>query len=114
MIPQTQPIRQAETVALTTHHSDSWQQALANVIRQPQQLFELLQLDLQHLPAAVAACQDFPLRVPLAFAERMVKGDWNDPLLRQVLPLGRELDLQPGFSQDPLQEANSNPPRLDP
>ena len=109
MIPQTKPLRQAETIDIPNISNESWQQALANIIRDPKQLFEELQLDPQQLPAAVAASKDFPLRVPRAFAQRMTKGDWNDPLLRQVLPLGQELDYQPGYTNDPLEEASTNP-----
>ena len=109
MIPQTEAIRQPNSLDAT----DSWQQALAGVIRDPKELFSLLQLDLrgddQQLATSLAACKDFPLRVPHSFVQRMAKGDWNDPLLRQVLPLGQELDYQPGFSNDPLQEVASNP-----
>ena len=99
MILQTQALCQ----------SQSWQQALADVIRDPQELFDYLKLDKSQLPAAIRAAKDFPLRIPRAFAERMIKGNWNDPLLQQVLPTGLELDPQPGFSSDPLEEANSNP-----
>ena len=104
MIPQTEAVRQAPPA-----DSESWQYSLAHVIRDPEILFERLQLNREQLPAALAACQDFPLRVPQPFIERMKKGDWNDPLLKQVLPLGQELELQPGFSRDPLEEASSNP-----
>ena len=44
----------------------------------------------------------FPLRVPLAFVERMRPGDPRDPLLRQVLPLEDELAEVPGFAADPV------------
>jgi L-lysine 2,3-aminomutase len=113
MIPQTKAIRQADTAtnshAATEADTQTWQRALANVIRDPEELFDILQLDLQQLPAAITACRDFPLRAPRAFVNRIIKGDWQDPLLLQLLPLGQELDLQPGFCRDPLQEANSNP-----
>lgn len=89
--------------------SNTWQQALADVIRQPSELFELLDLDLSQLPAAIEASQDFALRVPRGFCQRMKKGDWHDPLLQQVLPQGKEMQIQPGFSADPLHEAASNP-----
>ncbi|ARN73556.1 EF-P beta-lysylation protein EpmB [Oceanicoccus sagamiensis] len=104
---------------MTTHPSvinpaqlptpESWQQALANVVRQPEELFDLLQLDKSSLPAALAASQDFALRVPRAFVARMKTGCADDPLLKQVLPLGAELDYQPGFSEDPLGEMDCNP-----
>ena len=92
MIPQTEAIRQADTA----DSSDvSWQHALANVIRDPEELFNLLELDKSKLPDALRGCDDFPLQVPRAFVDRMVKGDWSDPLLQQILPLGQELDPLP-------------------
>lgn len=106
MIPQTEAIRQAEP---TDSDEVSWQQALANVIRDPEELFDLLELDRSKLPDALRACVDFPLQVPRTFVDRMVKGDWSDPLLQQILPLGQELDIHPGFSNDPLLETSDNP-----
>jgi EF-P beta-lysylation protein EpmB len=104
MITRTEPLCQD-----LPRQTESWQQSLANVIRDPQQLFELLELDLSKLPPAIAAAQDFPLKVPRGFAAKMEKGNWHDPLLRQVLPLDQELDYQPGFTKDPLEETTSNP-----
>lgn len=52
---------------------------------------------------------DFPLRVPLAFADRMEKGNPHDPLLMQVLPLMQERIQVPGFTTDPLGEKQANP-----
>ncbi|MGB9430596.1 MAG: EF-P beta-lysylation protein EpmB, partial [Gammaproteobacteria bacterium] len=59
------------------------------------------------LAPARAAGKDFPLRVPRAFISRMRKRDAADPLLRQVLPLGEELDDTPGFSEDPVGDLES-------
>ena len=50
--------------------------------------------------------QQFPLRVPLAFARRMQKGNPRDPLLLQALPLQKELLAQPGYHVDPVGEQN--------
>jgi EF-P beta-lysylation protein EpmB len=50
----------------------------------------------------VAAAKSFPLRVPLSFAASMQKGNPDDPLLRQVLPVKDELLAYPGFSNDPV------------
>ncbi len=93
----------------TIHKEVSWQQALSDVITDYSELLEMLQLDHQQAPHALMAENEFPLRVPRPFAERMEPGNWQDPLLQQVLPLGKELDYQPGFQQDPLQEKASNP-----
>ena len=89
--------------------SIAWQEQLQQVVTCPKALFSLLQLDEQHLPAAMAAVHHFPLRVPKAFIHRIRQGDWHDPLLRQVLPLGVEMIAAPGYSQHPLQEHQYNP-----
>lgn len=93
----------------TTWHTETWQEALKNVIRTPEALFKLLDLDVALLPEAHLASNDFALRVPHAFAQRMEPGNINDPLLRQVLPIGDELLAAPGYSHDPLGESVSNP-----
>jgi EF-P beta-lysylation protein EpmB len=70
----------------------------------PQALLEALGLDAALLPAALAANQSFPLRVTPSFLARIRPGDPHDPLLRQILPIGAELDEQPGYVPDPLEE----------
>lgn len=115
MITRTEPACQAKpssnsTDSLKLQHAQSWQQALASVVRTPQQLFELLKLNPEQLPESMAAaCEQFVLRVPHSFVQRMKQGDWHDPLLRQVLPRAQELDILPGYSLDPLHETQSNP-----
>ena len=85
----------------------SWQQELANAFTDAESLFRYLELDLCLLPAARAAARDFPLRIPRDYAALIRKGDVNDPLLRQVLPLGDELETVAGFSQDPVGDLNA-------
>jgi EF-P beta-lysylation protein EpmB len=86
-----------------------WQQSLINAITDPKELLELLELDLNLLEPAKKSAQQFSLKVPRGFVARMRKKDINDPLLKQVLPLGCELSEFDGFTQDPLGEANVNP-----
>lgn len=86
-----------------------WQKILADSLTDPQELLTRLNLGLELLPAALAAGQTFRLRVPLPFVELMQKGNPHDPLLRQVLPLGDELEAHSGFVSDPLGEQHSNP-----
>ncbi|WP_027329481.1 EF-P beta-lysylation protein EpmB [Marinimicrobium agarilyticum] len=93
----------------TTWQAPRWQSELADIIRSPRELYELLELDPASLPVALRASNDFALRVPRAYAARIRKGDPDDPLLRQVLPVGDELETAPGYSQDPLGEAEANP-----
>lgn len=77
-----------------------WQADLRQAFRAVSDLLEFLGLDWRSAPFEVQRNPDFPLRVPLAFARRMRKGDWQDPLLAQVLPLGLEGDVAPGFTLD--------------
>lgn len=87
----------------------SWQTALINAITDPEELLELLELDRSWLTQAKAAATLFPLKVPREFVSRMQKGDINDPLLRQVLPLGDEFKQVAGFEKDPWREETINP-----
>ncbi len=82
-----------------------WQQALSDLITDPLELAEMLDLDLADRPLSAAGLKDFPLKVPRAFAARMRPGDWNDPLLLQVWPAHAESIDHATLSKDPLQEA---------
>lgn len=86
-----------------------WQEALADLITDPEELLTLLNLDAGLLEAAKAAAIVFPLRVPKGFIARMEKGNPRDPLLLQVLPLGAELTSPPDYQRDALQEKHVNP-----
>jgi EF-P beta-lysylation protein EpmB len=80
----------------------AWQRELAQAITDPAELLRILELDPALLPAARAAAARFPLRVPRGFVARMGKGDPDDPLLRQILPLAVELEPTPDFLADPV------------
>lgn len=77
-----------------------WQQAWREAVRDPRELLALLGLDHAAAGVSAAAAAQFPLRVPRSFVGRMRHGDPHDPLLRQVLPLDREMQPAPGFSAD--------------
>jgi EF-P beta-lysylation protein EpmB len=79
-----------------------WQTDMAEAVRDPRELLALLDLDPGLLEPARRAAAAFPLRVPRAFLARMRKGDPADPLLRQVLPLGAELEDVAGYVRDPV------------
>lgn len=94
--------------SLAPVESVSWQSLLAGSITDPQQLLGRLDLDPSLLAGAQAASADFALRVPEPYLSRIRPGDPDDPLLRQVLPLGEELAEHPDFVMDPLGEQHSN------
>lgn len=78
---------------------DDWRRQYREVITSAHEL--LAELDLAHLAARLAPdAAGFPLRVTRAFVARMRRGDPNDPLLRQVLPLDEETRPAPGFDLD--------------
>ena len=81
-----------------------WQSELSEAISSPEELIATLGLDPGLLPAAHKAAASFRLRVPRGYVARMRVGDPADPLLRQVLPIDRELDSVPDFVADPLGE----------
>lgn len=79
-----------------------WQLALSRAITDPADLLRELDLDPCLLDGARRAGSGFALKVPRGFLARMRKGDPNDPLLRQILPLDAELEDVPGFVGDPV------------
>ncbi len=80
----------------------TWQQSFAAAIRSPQELWNRLGLPDDLLPAATEAARGFPVMVPESYLARIQPGDVNDPLLRQVLPLGDELLDSQGYADDPV------------
>ena len=77
-----------------------WQQAWRASVRDPAELLGLLGLEGEAAAVPREAMATFALRVPRGFIARMRRGDRDDPLLRQVLPLVDELRTVPGFDLD--------------
>ena len=80
----------------------TWQTILRHAVTDPVVLVQTLGIDaamigLDHAPT-------FRVRVPHPFIERMLPGDADDPLLRQVLSIQAEHDIVPGYGFDPLEE----------
>jgi len=92
MIPQTQrlDVKQA------------WQIALANVIKDPEELLKQLGLSDKLTAIDGDTLKKFPLRVPQSYINKMRFGDVSDPLLRQVFPLLDESLNVENFVSDPV------------
>ncbi|WP_290698134.1 EF-P beta-lysylation protein EpmB [Amphritea sp.] len=88
---------------------DTWQTLLSQTLKSPEELLSYLQLPDSLLEGANRASLEFAMRVPRPWLDRIEKANPDDPLLRQVLPLGEELETVPGFISDPLEEMSSNP-----
>lgn len=96
-------------IIATSAEKPSWQQQLADISHSAKALLQRLDLPEHLLLAGEKGAQDFPIRVPLAYLNRIKKGDIHDPLLRQVWPLAEETQTPPtGFVLDPLGEVSSN------
>lgn len=79
-----------------------WQTALAEAIRNSDELMDLLDLPREPASEWPQALRTFQLRVPRSYVARMRKGDLDDPLLRQVLPHRAEDVQHPSFNSDPV------------
>lgn len=103
-----------ESEAMITRTPPLWQRQLQEGVSDLRELLEILGLEMEELglPEQVAeAVSQFPLKVPRGFIARMRPRDPQDPLLRQILPLGKEMTPSPGYSSDPLDEERSTPAR---
>jgi len=99
MIPRTIP----------TWQSKSWQDELSSMTCSPEVLIERLNLDIDQAPQDYLRKPTFPVRATDSYIERINKGDWHDPLLRQIWPFNQEQEPTPGYTNDPLQEAKQTP-----
>ncbi len=88
------------TAAPSSLHPPAWQQAWRDAVRDPAELLALVGLDQGDYAHGPGVGGGFPLRVPRGFIARMRRGDPDDPLLRQVLPLDEESRRVPGFGLD--------------
>ncbi|WP_374086575.1 EF-P beta-lysylation protein EpmB [Methylomicrobium lacus] len=86
----------------TDHFAKNWQQQLAEAFTDIDELCAYLNLTALQLPIAKEAAKTFALKVPKSFAEAIEKGNPDDPLLRQVLPIRDEMRDYPGYSANPV------------
>jgi L-lysine 2,3-aminomutase len=98
------------TGAVSRIQLGGWQRELARAVRDPLELLALLDLTPEQIgpgetaASLLAAAEGFALRVPHGYIDRMRRGDPQDPLLRQVLPVGAERLPVAGYVADPLGE----------
>ena len=84
-----------------------WRRQFQEAIRDPVRLIEHLGLPASMLEPAKRASLDFPLFAPWNYVRRMRAGDASDPLLRQVLPIRAETESIPGYTTDPVGDADA-------
>ena len=82
----------------------NWQKELALSFTDPSKLLQHMGLDEEKYAQHIKARRLFPMRVPRHFVNLMEKGNPNDPLFMQVMPLSDEFLSTPGYTEDPLEE----------
>jgi len=100
------------TVDTAPWPAGAWRRLLASAVSDVDELLALLDLDescLGEHADALRSAHSFGLRVPRGFVGRMRRGDPDDPLLRQVLPVDREMIRVGGFTTDPVGELTHPP-----
>jgi len=79
-----------------------WQHAVADGIRDVSALCASLGLNPVDLPGATEAAAQFACRLPRRLLDRIAPGARDDPVLRQFLPSGAELQTLEGYGRDPV------------
>ena len=87
----------------------SWQEQLANAIRHPDELLKYVGLSPESIGYSEKMIQQFAVRIPHVFADRIKKNDPKDPILRQVFPFLDEETINDAYIDDPLAENEVQP-----
>lgn len=98
-----------QTIPLQSVKDITWQQLLAGSKLSTEELCARFKLPYSSDSGTIQAHTQFPLRVPEPYLQRIEVGNPNDPLLLQILPQAQEMQVQPGYSSDPLAENENNP-----
>ncbi|KEI35905.1 lysyl-lysine 2,3-aminomutase [Francisella sp. W12-1067] len=88
--------------------TNDWKKALKESFYSPLELLEFLKIDSKEARISSEITKKFKMIVPRSFANRMQKGNINDPLLKQVLPIVDEEVIAENYTSDPLEEKNYN------
>jgi EF-P beta-lysylation protein EpmB len=94
---------------IRSDRAETWQEILSDLITDPQELLHILNLNPDTSPYSLEALSQFPLKAPRPFVDRIEKGNWHDPLLKQIWPSAFEETQTEGFVADPLNEKEFNP-----
>jgi EF-P beta-lysylation protein EpmB len=89
-----------------------WRQIQRNNFTDWKKLLSFLDFD-SRAESNVLPHSKFPLNLPQRLAEKIEKGNWNDPILRQFIPTIQESQPTPLFVLDPVADGSFRPkPKL--
>jgi L-lysine 2,3-aminomutase len=75
---------------------------MKQAVRDPRELCRMLELRPELEGPAIRAARLFPLFAPRSYVARIERGNPDDPLLRQILPLDAEFESPEDFTDDPV------------
>lgn len=84
-----------------------WQKEYKYSITNLSELCQALELKTDQLPFSLTSHQQFSLRVPKSYLQRINKSNPKDPLLLQVLPTAYEQQNTISFTKDPVGDLQS-------
>lgn len=87
--------------------SESWQKQMAKAFRDVNELLAYLELEPDDAKRSLYFPEHFKLLAPRPYVEKIKKADWDDPLLKQLLPLNLEQQTSDGFSVDPVGDSTA-------
>ena len=98
------------TIINETHPKKQlWQTELSQSFRTISDLLNYCEVAIENSDGAQLATKQLRFFVTKSWADRIEKGNNQDPLLLQVLPSHQENQTTTGFTDDPLQEQTQNP-----
>ena len=59
--------------------SEDWKEILSDLLTDPEELLNILRLDISKKPPSLSALTQFPLKVPRPFVDAMERENWRDP-----------------------------------
>lgn len=96
-------------IQIQTDTTLTWSQHLTQAITSLPELVQHLDLPSAFIKNGEQAHTTFKLLVPRPYLSRIEMGNTQDPLLLQILPSAQEMLSVPGYTTDPLEEADHNP-----
>ena len=79
-----------------------WQYLLAEAIRDPEELIDYLELPRKGIENIIQSPEKFKLLATKSYLDKIEKGNWDDPLLRQVLPVKDDMERNKSYLSDPV------------